>query len=115
MADELRSVVTDLLAAVAAGGRTITYSELLDALDARDPHLRERAEVDLAPVLRAVSVAADESGRGLLSAVVVRASSGLPGGGFFALAADRGRDVTDRPAAWKRELSQVHRAHSGGG
>ena len=110
MADELRPVVTDLLAEVARAGDTITYAELLEAIEARDPDLRERAEADLASVLRAVSVAADEAGQGLLTAVVVRSGSGLPGGGFFELAAERGRDVADRPTAWRRELSRVHQA-----
>ena len=112
MADVLESTVRTILAEVAARGATITYEGLLDVLEARDPQLAQQAAVDLAPVLRAVSVAEDEAGRGLLTAVVVRESSGLPGGGFFRLAEDRGRVVADRESAWSAELERVHAVHS---
>jgi hypothetical protein len=115
VADELHQVVTELLSEVAAARRTITYEELLAALDARDPDLRGRAEADLGPVLRAVSIATDESGRGLLTAVVVRSGSGLPGGGFFRLAAERGRSVSDERGAWDAELARVLRSFAAGG
>jgi hypothetical protein len=112
VADELHDIIRSVLTAVATADGTISYEDLLDAIGRQDPGLRDRAETDLAPVLRAVSVAEDEAGRGLLTAVVVRPGSGLPGGGFFALAAERGRDVTDRQVAWHHELARVHRAHS---
>jgi hypothetical protein len=110
--DTLIDCVTDILVGVARDGATITYAALLDAVSERGPELRARAEADLAPVLRAVSVAEDEAGRGLLTAVVVREGSGLPGGGFFGLGADRGRAVEDRAAMWSAELARVHAAHS---
>ena len=112
MADVLESTVREILAGVAAQGTTITYGGLIDSVAGRDPELARQAEADLAPVLRAVSRAEDDAGRGLLTAVVVRESSGLPGGGFFQLAEDRGRDVSDREAAWSTELERVHAAHS---
>jgi hypothetical protein len=86
--------VVELLRELATAGRTITYEELRERLG---------LEGDLVPVLRAVSIAEDEAGRGLLSAVVVQAQSGRPGAGWFRLAAERGRDVSDEDAAWQAE------------
>lgn len=114
MAEPLHDAIRATLVEVAAARATITYEELLDAIGAIDPALRGVAEGDLAPVLRAVSTGEDEAGRGLLTAVVVRRGSGRPGGGFFRLAADRGRDCTDREAAWVSELALVHDAHAAG-
>jgi hypothetical protein len=97
--DELR----DLLAAVAARGETITYDDLRDRL---------ALEGDLVPALRALSEAEDDAGRGLLTAVVVRADTGRPGAGWFRLAAERGRDVADEDAAWKAERDRLRAAHA---
>lgn len=115
MADALESIVGAILSEVAARGATITYGGLIDAVAERDPPMARQAEADLAPVLRAVSEGEDDDGRGLLTAVVVRESNGLPGGGFFRLAEERGRDVSDRVAAWSAELERVHAANSGRG
>ncbi|MFP3906540.1 MAG: hypothetical protein ACLFRV_10150 [Acidimicrobiales bacterium] len=115
MADDVVEAVADILSGVARRGTTITYAQLLEALAERDPDLRALAESDLATALRSVSTREDEAGRGLLTAVVVRRSSGLPGGGFFRLAAERGRAVEDRSAAWSTELARVHAAHSARG
>jgi hypothetical protein len=111
---ELVSVVTEALVDVASRGATITYGELLAELERREPELARSAADDLAPVLRAVSTQEDDAGRGLLTAVVVRGNSGLPGGGFFRLAAERGRPDGERQAVWSAELARVHRAHSPG-
>lgn len=94
MDDTLRA----LLREVAAAGETITYEELRQQVG---------LEGDLVPLLRSVSVAEDEAGRGLLSAVVVQSSSGRPGAGWFRLAAERGRDVTDPDAAWQAERAKL--------
>lgn len=94
--------VRSRLVEVAARHETITY----DAL---------RAELgltgDLVPVLRALSEAEDDAGRGLLTAVVVRADTGRPGAGWFRLAAERGRDVRDPDAAWAEERARLVRDH----
>ena len=91
-------VVRQSLLAAARERRTVTYDEL-------------RSD-GLAVTLRALSVESDDHDRGLLTALVVRADTGLPGNGFFRLAAERGRDVTDRRAAWEAELATVYAAHS---
>jgi hypothetical protein len=84
----------------ARAGATITYAELLAAIGRPD------GLDGLAGLLREISVEEDTAGRGLLTAVVVR-SSGLPGSGFFELAAERGRDVSDRETCWRREHERV--------
>ena len=94
--------VRDLLVDVAGRGDTVTYEEV-------------RAETgivgDLVPALRALSEAEADAGRGLLTAVVVRADTGRPGAGWFRLAADRGRDVTDPESAWMAERARLEREH----
>lgn len=92
----------DRLVEVAARGETITYDELRRAVG---------LEGDLVPMLRALSVAEDDAGRGLLTAVVVRSDSGLPGDGWFRLAEDRGRDASDRVAMWHAERVRLQRDH----
>ncbi len=44
----------------------------------------------------------------MLSAVVVRKEDGLPGQGFFDLAKDLGRSVTDQDAFWINEVRKVY-------
>ena len=98
-----------LVIAAARDRRTITYEELLDALD---PEAVAEARDNLAAILRTISTESDEEGRGLLTAVVVQRSSGLPGNGWFRLAEELGRDVGDRGAAWTAELDRVHAAYA---
>ena len=90
----------DLLVSVAARGETITYDQV---------RARTGLTGDLVPVLRALSEEEDEAGRGLLTAVVVRADTGRPGTGWFRLAAERGRDVADPDKAWREERSRLER------
>jgi hypothetical protein len=95
---ELVDEATVALTAVAAARTTLTYADLRDRLPEPD--------LDLAALLREVSTATDEAGRGLLSAVVVNAS-GRPGQGWFRLAEARGRDVSEPDRAWRDELERV--------
>ena len=92
----------DLLVAVAGRGETVTYDQL--RVDAG-------LTGDVVPVLRALSEAEDDAGRGLLTAVVVRADTGRPGAGWFRLAAERGRDVSDADEAWRAERDRLQREH----
>jgi hypothetical protein len=51
----------------------------------------------------------DKAGHGMLSVIVVHKHGDMePGTGFFELAENLGRDVTDRTAFWVSELHQVH-------
>ena len=92
-----------LLAGVAGRGETITYEQLRAALG---------LEGDLVPLLRALSEAEADAGRGLLTAVVVRTDTGRPGPGWFRLAAERGREVADREGVWHAERDRLRREHA---
>jgi len=96
--DALRARLVD----VAPRGATITYDELRADL---------AFEGDLVPLLRALSIDEDDAGRGLLSAVVVRADTRLPGTGWFRLAADRGRDGSEPLEMWRAECAQLQQEH----
>ena len=92
----------DRLVDVAARGATITYDDLRRDLG---------FEGDLVPVLRALSVAEDEAGRGLLTAVVVRSDTGRPGAGWFRLAEERGRRSDGPDAMWNDERELLRTIH----
>lgn len=46
-------------------------------------------------------------GRPMLTALVVKSRTGMPGDGFFELAEQFGRDASDRDGAWAQELRRV--------
>jgi hypothetical protein len=96
------SGLRDRLMEVVAAGGTVTYDQLRAEFDLPG---------DLVPILRALSEAEDGAGRGLLTAVVVRADTGKPGAGWFRLAEARGRDVTDPDAAWEAERVRLQKEH----
>lgn len=98
-----------LLRPVAAAGSTVTYGRLRELLGPSEVDGRE-GRPDLAALLRLVSLAEEEAGAGLLSAVVVR-SSGRPGGGWYRLAGEVGRDVSDAEAAWSAERRRLQDAY----
>ncbi len=92
---------------VRAGNGPMTYGELCSKLTtvSIEPH-----SYALAHMLGEVSDDEDSAGRGMLSAYVVSAETGGPGGGFFELAEKLGRDVRDRDAFWVAELHRVDAA-----
>ncbi len=96
------------LCLVAARRRTITYGEvaLPLGLDMGWPPDRDK----IAEMLGEISAHEHAKGRPLVSAVVVLAESGWPGGGFFDLARSTGRMAPheDRVAYFARELRTVH-------
>ncbi len=104
--DELVTTTTAVLEAVARRRSTITYQRLREALEA--PDLDHRGPHDLAALLRTVSVRSDDADRGLLSALVVQEGNGMPGGGFFRLAAARGRTSSDPWEVWRAEVADVY-------
>jgi hypothetical protein len=58
-------------------------------------------------LLYEISKEEDAAGRGMISALVVRQEDGLPGQGFFDLARELGRDVSDRIRCWNDETRIV--------
>jgi hypothetical protein len=108
--EAVTAAVRSVLVEVARRRATVTYEELLGRLA---PSERAVFESDLAAVLRSISTEEERAGRGLLTAVVVRAG-GLPGGGFFRLAEECGREVSDRRSAWEAEVERVYSAYGPG-
>lgn len=87
--------------------QTITYGELAHRirsvrLTPRHPWLYE--------LLDDISREEDSQGRGMLSVVVVRKDTRLPGEGFYRLARKLGRDVSDRKRCWEIEFEKVIQA-----
>ena len=90
--------LVSVLAPVAAVDDTLTYSELAAT---RGGSLKETYR-ELSALLGEVSESEDRAGRGMLTAVVVGAHSGIPGPGFFSLARRLGREGTNE-SIWRHE------------
>ena len=87
---------------------TMFYSELVQRITSchLEPH-----DSRLAHMLGEISTEEDEVGRGLLTVVVVhKTGDQRPGQGFFELAQQRGRDISDKERCWVEELKKVHEA-----
>lgn len=85
---------------------TIPYSTLVGQVgpirfQARDPSFWY--------MLGQISREEDADGRGMLTAVVVHQTGDqMPGGDFFELASELGRDPSDRVKCWTAEVNKVH-------
>jgi hypothetical protein len=90
---------------------TITYGELVGHIHALD--LDPNSDT-LARILDDISIEEHRSGRGMLSAVVIRADTNLPGEGFFKLARKLEHDPADEVAFHAEELRRVHDAFDDG-
>jgi hypothetical protein len=55
-----------------------------------------------------ISVEEDANGRGMLSAIVVHSGDSKPGKGFFDLARQLDRDVSDSLACWVQEVNRLY-------
>ena len=108
--EDARDQAWDRLRRTAADRTTITYSELVGHIGA---WMLEPDSPVLAKILDEISTQEDGAGRGMLSAVVVHKTDDyLPGPGFFALASQLGRDVSDKVAFHAQELERVFQAFS---
>ena len=65
---------------------------------------------DFHNMLGQLSEESDQDGKGLISALVVHKEDERPGNGFFTLAKELGRDVSDREKCWIAEVDRVYRA-----
>jgi uncharacterized protein DUF2442 len=83
---------------------TITYSDLTQRIHSVTVGPSDYAFHSL---LYEISKEEDAAGRGLLSALVVRKEDGMPGQGYFNLAQELGRDVTDPVRSWTEEIKLV--------
>ena len=102
-----RAEMTEILRERARSSRgMITYGDLSQQLRsvAIDPH-----EPAMGHMLGEISVRESQSGRGMLSVIVVHKDGDMePGNGFYECAESLGFDVSDRMAFWVSELHKVH-------
>ena len=100
-------IVSILDARVRGGRGPITYGALASSLTSIsiEPH-----HFAMFAILGEVSDEEDSAGRGMLSAYVVSAETGIPGGGYFELAEKLGRRTDDRLACWLNEIKAVDAA-----
>ena len=92
------------IVAQARRGSPISYSELTKHIRSIDfdPH-----DYAFHHLLGEISVEEDAAGRGMLSVLVVHKDDGMPGPGFFDLAKDLRRDVTEKERCWSDETRLV--------
>src|SRR5215470_8318342 len=85
-------------------GKTIAYSDLTKRISSIGfgPH-----DYSFHHLLGEISCEEEAAGRGMLSALVVHKEDGMPGQGFFDLARQLGRDVTDQLKCWSEEVTTV--------
>lgn len=112
--DQAIAEIRSALEPIARSEGTITYSDLVDRVEAVP--LEPDSKL-LAGLLDEISTASDAIGRGMLSAVVVhKGDDYLPGKGFFKLARRLGREVGREPDELVEfhaaELGRVHRAYA---
>jgi hypothetical protein len=83
---------------------TISYSDLTKRIGsiAFDPH-----DFRFHHLLYEISNEEDAAGRGLLSALVVHKEDERPGQGFWDMAKEHDRDVTDKEHCWTQEVEKV--------
>ena len=104
--DKDTRAICDELRRVAKAGKITWYSDVapLANLDMRLPKDRSR----IAVMLDDISRTEHDCGRPLLSAVVIRMDTNIPGRGFFNLAKSLGLPCDDDVQCWVRELRRVH-------
>jgi hypothetical protein len=101
--EEARRILLD----VAKASSLIEYGELARQMKniSFNPH-----GYDFHGFLGELSSESDAAGAGIITAVVVRQSDKTPGDGFFSLAKDLGRDVSNREKCWADEVGCVYLA-----
>ncbi len=91
-------------------GRTLSYSELTKQITTIEMQPESFA---LAAMLGELSEDEDARGRGMLSVIVVHKTGDTkPGPGFFKLAEQLGRDISDDDKCWVEESNNVYNCWS---
>lgn len=107
--EEAKAQAVLLLQQAARSRRTITYAELCREVESITLHPHSWATMGL---LKEICSEADREHGVMLASLVVRADTGLPGGGYFRNAAALGRDVSDRQAFWRSEVERIYEVFS---
>jgi|FLYN01.1.fsa_nt_gi hypothetical protein len=103
--ESVKAEIRQLLVEVARTGQVITYSDLTSRLQTAYLHYHSHI---LARLLVEIGWEEVEAGRPVLPALVVTKQTGLPGHGFFKLAAERGYDIAEPEVFWASAVKQVH-------
>lgn len=90
--------------------RLITYSDLCDEITSARLH---PGSFIFTRLLREVCGDVEAEGGGILCALVVSKSTGMPGGGYFTGVAQLGRDASDLMARWQADVEEVYRLWNG--
>jgi len=86
-------------------GQTMTYQDLTREISSITFNPDDFA---LKTLLGEISTEEDSWGRGMLTVLVVhKTGDKMPGNGFFKLAAELGRNTSDRERLWSEELKKV--------
>jgi post-segregation antitoxin (ccd killing protein) len=99
-------VGTAILLAAAKRRECLTYREFSERLGDRGVAIHWRSP-RMGRLLLAISERRVANGHGLLSALVIASANGLPGEGFFGLAAKHGRVGDSQRMIWERERDRV--------
>lgn len=120
----LEYLTNRLSSGTAVSSKTLTYQELARAMDP-DINPRDRRFKRLAGALHQINLHEADHGRPLPGAMVVRASDGMPGEGFYWSAQEAGREFDASPAPnghhvgptaiayWRKELADLIEYWSG--
>lgn len=102
---QAKSEMQDILIQVAQQRQTITYGELANLLSTVTLHPYAYA---FGALLREVCDDEENAERGLICALVVQKSSGIPGNGYFRHAQSCGRDISDIQICWQNEIVKLY-------
>jgi hypothetical protein len=103
--EDVKTEIRQLLIDTARARTVIAYSELTAMLQTARVHYHSHI---LARLLVDIGWEETEAGRPVLPALVVTRQSGMPGQGFFKLAAERGYDISQPDQYWAAAVQQVH-------
>jgi hypothetical protein len=96
----MRALLIDL----ARRRELITYSEMCARLETVTLHPHSFV---FARLLREVCGEEEAKGHGMLCALVVSKTTGMPGGGYFRGMAELGFDASDLEARWREDVDAV--------
>jgi hypothetical protein len=102
--EALKQEMREILIGLAKLGQTICYSDLAALL--RTAHVHHRSPV-FHRILDEMCREDAAAGHVTLATLVVRKDSGIPGMGYFTIAASEGADVADIEAYWQTEFERV--------
>jgi hypothetical protein len=98
--EEMRSVLIDC----ARMRKTVTYTDVCLMIQTVQMHPHSFI---FTRILSEVCAEEEERGHGVLCALVVSKTTGIPGAGYFRGMAELGHDMSDLEASWRAELEQV--------